>query len=200
MAVSLAPGKTPFPPHRGPSVMQDLTSCVPGKMLLLAEVVLRDSFGRLPVSGDVRIDSGTCGTVRYLWPRFALFSSTLSLCSVMRAKCSFLQSLGPCNVMPQWASKGPGPFPLLGIVSTTALNLKWGESLLQLPEVYAPFLCSLRGDPCLHAILSFASWWSRGGSQVSHGHQLSFVCFYWQQSNLFKNCLFCFFNDKKCLP
>lgn len=83
-------GKLRFHHTTAPAVMQVLTSCVPGKMLLLAEVVTGDGFGRLPESGDVhvRTDRSTCGTARYLWPRFALFSSTLSLCSVMRAKCS----------------------------------------------------------------------------------------------------------------
>ena len=36
--------------------MQILTSCVPGKMLLLAEVVTGDGFGRLPESGDVHVE------------------------------------------------------------------------------------------------------------------------------------------------
>lgn len=51
MAASLAPGKTPFPHTTVPAVMQVLTSCVPGKMLLLAEVVTGDGFGSSPRVG-----------------------------------------------------------------------------------------------------------------------------------------------------
>lgn len=66
-----------------------LTSCVSSKMLLLANVNHgQTTQGGSLLSGDVQIDYSTCGRVRYLWPRFTLFSSTLSLCSVMRAKCS----------------------------------------------------------------------------------------------------------------
>lgn len=74
--------------HHGAALAKTLalTSCAPGELLLLASADGGETApGGSLQSGDVQIDYSTCGRVR---PRFALFSSTLSLCSVMRATCS----------------------------------------------------------------------------------------------------------------
>lgn len=86
---SFAPEKTLFSSATALAKMLVLTSYVPSKMLVLANVDDGETaLGGSLLSGDVQIDYSTCGRVGYLWPRFILFSSTLSLCSVMRAKCS----------------------------------------------------------------------------------------------------------------